>query len=333
MDRRRWIVRTALVACATAVAFGVPELALRLRAAVAPPPTLRDLLSGIALPEPGSTSRWLHALVPVDDERIGYALRPHFDAYVRMADRRVRLTVNAHGFRGPDVAHAKAPGTVRIVGIGDSMMMGHGLAHEETYLHRLEQLLERRYRELDVEVVNLAVGGYDAVQEIETLRQRGLAYHPDIVLWHAVSNDHHGIQYDTARVDPWALDRCFFFDAIAEAAQPERTGPFEGWRHVRRSLEELAALRERHGFELLFYSHEDTPANERLLAIARELGLDPVDLRETLPAQLERRLLLPSALKLRGDGHPSALHNEIIADDLHRALVARGTLERLANER
>jgi hypothetical protein len=66
-------------------------------------------------------------LRPVANERIGYALRPGFDAYVTMAQERSRLTVNEHGFRGPSTTLDKPAGTIRIVGIGDSVMMGFGL--------------------------------------------------------------------------------------------------------------------------------------------------------------------------------------------------------------
>jgi lysophospholipase L1-like esterase len=95
------------------------------------------------------------------------------------------VRVNADGFRDRAYARARPAGVRRIVVLGDSIAMGTGLAVEQTFPKRLEELLAPEH----VEVLNLAVGGYDVLQEIAVLEQIGLAYQPDLVLVAFCIND------------------------------------------------------------------------------------------------------------------------------------------------
>lgn len=88
---------------------------------------------------------------------------------------------NHLGYRDRDHAVAKPPGVYRIVVLGDSIAAGlHVERNEDVFPPILERLLERRGRR--AEVINLAVSGYNTQQEVETLREKGLQYHPDLVL-------------------------------------------------------------------------------------------------------------------------------------------------------
>jgi lysophospholipase L1-like esterase len=88
---------------------------------------------------------------------------------------------NHLGFRDRDHAVAKPPGVYRIVVLGDSIAAGlHVERNEDVFPPILERLLESRGRR--AEVINLAVSGYNTQQEVETLREKGLQYHPDLVL-------------------------------------------------------------------------------------------------------------------------------------------------------
>jgi lysophospholipase L1-like esterase len=101
--------------------------------------------------------------------------------------------VNAYGIRDRDYPVAKPTGTIRILVVGDSV--GYGFCNDEESL-RLEDLfmkrLERKLNEASaapVEVINLCVSGYDTVQEIEFLEQKGLPLDPDLVLVAYCLND------------------------------------------------------------------------------------------------------------------------------------------------
>jgi lysophospholipase L1-like esterase len=88
---------------------------------------------------------------------------------------------NSQGYRDREHAVAKPAGTYRIVVLGDSIAAGlHVERNEDIFPPVLERLLDGRG--LHAEVINLAVSGYNTQQEVETLIEKGLRYHPDLVL-------------------------------------------------------------------------------------------------------------------------------------------------------
>lgn len=96
------------------------------------------------------------------------------------------VTVNSLGFRGPE-PRPRDDQTVRIVCLGDSITFGNHLAFEDTW----PQVLERRLAERGVpcETFDLALGGYDTVQEVATLAAVGLALEPRHVVLAFCVND------------------------------------------------------------------------------------------------------------------------------------------------
>lgn len=88
---------------------------------------------------------------------------------------------NSLGFRDREHAVAKPAGVYRIVVLGDSVAAGlHVERNEDIFPPILERLLGQSGRR--AEVINLAVSGYNTQQEVELLREKGLQYHPDLVL-------------------------------------------------------------------------------------------------------------------------------------------------------
>jgi lysophospholipase L1-like esterase len=104
--------------------------------------------------------------------------------------------INADGFRDHDYPTEKDAHTLRIVVIGDSI--GFGFCNEDRAIPIEATFPKVLERELDpasfagidrVEVLNLSVSGYDTIQEVEFLREKGLAYDPDLVLVAYCLND------------------------------------------------------------------------------------------------------------------------------------------------
>ena len=88
---------------------------------------------------------------------------------------------NSLGYRDVEHAVAKPPGVYRVVVLGDSIAAGLQVdRYEDVFPSILEKLL--RDRGLKAEVINFSVSGYNTQQEVETLREKGLRYQPDLVL-------------------------------------------------------------------------------------------------------------------------------------------------------
>jgi lysophospholipase L1-like esterase len=119
-----------------------------------------------------------------DDPAIIYEYRPNYTPADEPFDRlHAGYAINRQGFRDYDYKETKPPGTYRIIMLGDSTTAGNGVAKlEDIYPKQLERLLNAaaapntRY-----EVLNMAVGGYQTMQEVATLRAKGLKYGPDMV--------------------------------------------------------------------------------------------------------------------------------------------------------
>lgn len=95
-----------------------------------------------------------------------------------------RVSFNARGFRGRDLAIAKARDRTRVVVLGDSIAFGLHVSDEETFAHLLD------VRDNGIEVANLAVQGYGPGQELLVLMREGLRLDPDVVvLTFCLAND------------------------------------------------------------------------------------------------------------------------------------------------
>jgi len=102
----------------------------------------------------------------------------------------VPVHINNLGFRDPrDYALAKGPETFRIVFLGDSVTFGHSSVYEHTYPFLLEQRLKQWRPEVDWQVWNLGVPGYNTSQELSHLQEIGPQFAPDLVVVGFFEND------------------------------------------------------------------------------------------------------------------------------------------------
>lgn len=102
----------------------------------------------------------------------------------------VPVHINNLGFRDPrDYALAKSPKTFRIVFLGDSVTFGHSSVYEHTYPYLLEQRLKQWRPEVDWQVWNLGVPGYNTSQELAHLDEIGPEFSPDLVIVGFFEND------------------------------------------------------------------------------------------------------------------------------------------------
>ena len=96
---------------------------------------------------------------------------------------------NSLGFRGPTVPKVKAPGTLRIVCMGDSCTMGWQVGDDQTFCAKLPALLASKIPQR-VETINAGVLGYASSQGLHQLRTKILPLHPDLIIASYNWNDH-----------------------------------------------------------------------------------------------------------------------------------------------
>jgi len=97
--------------------------------------------------------------------------------------------VNRLGFRGPEVAGDKPPGTFRVVLLGGSTSHGAFVDDDQTIDAHLRRALARAVPGRRIEVVNLGLDALDVLCDLERLRREGLPLAPDAVVLHSGVND------------------------------------------------------------------------------------------------------------------------------------------------
>jgi lysophospholipase L1-like esterase len=111
----------------------------------------------------------------------------------------VPVHINSLELRDPrEYDVAKGPSTFRILVLGDSVTFGHGSVYEHTYPYLLEQRLKAWRPDIDWQVWNAAVPGYNTSQELAHLEEVAPRFHPDLVIVGFFEND----LIDNRRVTP-----------------------------------------------------------------------------------------------------------------------------------
>jgi lysophospholipase L1-like esterase len=179
--------------------------------------------------------------------------------------------LNSDGLRDREYSTVKPPNTVRILAVGDSLTYGHSVKAEEAYVKKLEARLNEGAAAPRYEVINLGVGGYNTLQELEHFRQTGRKYDPDLVIIGYTLNDvldaetflrninglppeegaNSGIR--RSRLLRWILDRTAQVNVFGDREAyfiPLYRDP-ESWGVVSDSFREFSALGKEDGFRVL----------------------------------------------------------------------------------
>ncbi len=167
----------ALAASVTALAGGGAELAARLMegpAAAAPADYITDWQA------------WDGDFYTVKSTAVGW---PPWEDY------------NTDGLRDHEHALQKREGVTRVACLGDSVTMGWNIRPQEAWPQMLEQLAASRGR--DLEVMNVALGGWSTRQELTAYRRIVRRYRPDLVLLGVCLNDIPEMQNNLSRPSKW----------------------------------------------------------------------------------------------------------------------------------
>lgn len=114
-----------------------------------------------------------------------YILRPNFLGKTYNCPYKI----NSLGLRDYEYSVFKDKGTFRILCVGDSFTFGIGLELPDTYPKQLEKLLQARYPDKKIEVINCGVPSYNTIYEYLFLKEGGLKYNPDLVIIGYAFND------------------------------------------------------------------------------------------------------------------------------------------------
>jgi hypothetical protein len=354
--------RAELLLLAASVATGLLalEAAFRVAASLAQRRMLERAWS--EPPPPGGLATLGQMLRPSRNRRLVYELKPGLD--VRMVaptfrDGPVAVRTSVDGFRDEPCPLAKAPGTYRVVGVGDSLMFGWGVPQGGDYLSLLEERLRRDRPEHGWDVVNMAVPGYNTAMEAAALEARGLAFQPDLVLVGYCGNDLALPNFIVPDEPAWSLRTSYLLRFVwrrlrrSGAVDPERpTGMRHApWSRASEGFESdpdrvperyrdlvgwdafthaLRAMRDRgreRGFEVAVVAFMEVRPN-RALDVVAALGLPLIDVGVAQAEYLRAHggsEAAASALVLRPDDqHPSGLSHRLAADAVYDWMRARG---------
>jgi lysophospholipase L1-like esterase len=347
----------ALTLSSAIVTLGLLEAGFRLAAWSDDRGTFERAIREPVRPPAGSVAPLGRMIRPSANPRIVYELWPGLDVQFEMEapGHRRRVRTSRAGFRDRDYAVPKPPGTLRIVGIGDSLMFGWGVDDGEDFLAVLEERLARERPEGPVEILNTAVPGYNTVMEVATLEEKGLPYGPDLVVVGFCPNDASLPNFIRPVRDVFSLRESFLLEFVRSrlrsapatgdalvlaprradnrafedepALVPGRYHALAGWAAFQGALRDLRLLSEKHGFKVLvtaFVPGFDDERKRRGLDLAAREGFPVMDFGEVESRYMRSHGITEyagSALTVSAtDLHPSALAHAMAAEEMVRFL-------------
>jgi lysophospholipase L1-like esterase len=324
---RRLLKGLLIPALTLAILSAATELGLRLAFA-------RSLDFGMEM--------WKYAVIlkrPVPDPRLSFVHVSLGHAFLMGAE----VAINSQGLRDKEYTLTKPAGTYRIMMLGDSTTFGWGVPADATVAKILERQLNAADFGRSFEVLNAGVGNYGTVQEVTYYLQRGLAFHPDLVVLEYFINDAEPVPRETksflrdqSYFAAFALSRAdgilrvagqrpdwrAYYASLYEATQP-------GWLDAKRALADLAKQTKEDGTgvlvallpELHQIEGEYPFAREHALvrAAATTAGLPTLELIEGLRHHGPESRLWVTPL----DTHPNRKANELIAAQLMAWIMHR----------
>lgn len=245
---------------------------------------------------------------------------------------------NCQGFRSPEITIPKSPGTYRVVVLGSSNTMGHGVDDDSVYVRLLEAWLNDEVgdRGPKVEVVNLASSGESPSQRLFRLREEVAELSPDWILWDASVID---VSLEELHLDqmvrsaaeiplPYVRDAVNRAGVSAEETSEAILAKLRGEAEelLRGTYEGLSAEGRRLGapVSVVLLPRADQKVKnptlrQLILGQCRLNGLEVHDLLDTFEE------LTPEQFRVAPwDNHPSVLGHRVIFEALRSSILGRG---------
>jgi len=256
-----------------------------------------------------------------------------------------------------------------IVGLGDSMMFGQGVADGETYLDVLQGLLAAHEARVDWQVINTAVTGYNTVMEVATYETKCAQLRPALVLLGIYANDYDPPNYVREEDDVFDLRRCYLLELFesrlprkgvptpglvhrglwedahpgGERSAPRRYDHLHGPQAFRAALARLRELTAASGTRCIALATVDFMQVPEMMRTAAELGLETLHCQPEIEAHVVASTgraftwadYEHSDLVLNPqDVHPSKLQHELVGRRIFAQLLDSGWIaEQVARTR
>jgi len=281
-----------------------------------------------------------------NNPKIVYELRPNTSGQFQNQP----YQSNSFGARDTEYSQTKPSDTIRIVGIGDSVMFGWGAKVEDNYLSVIEREDQKLVSPLNLEVINFAVPGFNTAMEVELFSEKVLPFDPDVVVLHTVNNDLDVPLFMSKPHNIFSLRESFLLklvvprnsvSALVRYGVDNSSDILEEYRSLAgigsftAALNRLATLCHEHKIPVIVVYGRLPPEMRKVLTkMEKQQGflLAPV---KNFIEQLVQDKNIPNNPKARAaalqvssdDSHPNALGHQAYARALHEALVKTFTAD------
>ncbi len=119
----------------------------------------------------------------VDHDAYGYIHKPGYTDILQG----VEVSTNSDGLRGPEIDIKCDREMTRVLVLGDSVVFGWGVSHENTFSQVLQTWISKDNSQ--TKVISAGVGSWNTRTEYEFLKSKGMIFSPDLIVLVVVSND------------------------------------------------------------------------------------------------------------------------------------------------
>lgn len=248
-----------------------------------------------------------------------------------------QLSTNRWGMRDRDYELIPPPDTYRIALTGPSFVMGYGVADHEDFGWLLEDRLNQENAGnpyANYEILNFAVPGYSAIQNLIVLEQKALPFQPNAIFFMAHQREEDAVvKYLADRLSVGAdLPYSDLMELAHQAGVEPRMTKSEAERRLKpygpeillRTYQRTTEVSRSHGVlpVWIFMPTLEDPLHEEeithLVGLAEEAGFIVLDLSDAYDNQDPDSLVVAY-----WDKHPNAKGHSLIAEDLYRKLLER----------
>jgi len=273
---------------------------------------------------------------PAQNPDVYYELKPNLDALFRGTV----FTTNSNGLADKEYAHEKAADVFRVVVIGSSWTMATGVDVKDNYPSVIEELLKGQSQQ-NVEVINFAVEYYGFGEIIATLKDKALAYDPDMIIIASTSltplilwEDNKEAFTNAEETAPFS--QSYLLSAamglVGKTAYKKRrrakVAPNSGayMRQVKRAMQEFKVIADDKGIPGVFIWLTHEKINETMLTasenLAKKSSLKFISIN--LESEATRKAVTEELI-LDMDTHPNETGHRLIAEKLYEELWSEET--------